>query len=187
MPSKISYGLRQVDALAPKQHGSDHRRAAKNEEYAIPLDFPVRWDIGAPLPHVIQNDYKTFLAFYLRVPDPGRDGTYIIVKDPGDGSAESLALVEFFRCVSSRLGTPNDEVLNGHPLFGKGLDGYTAQKVENSRWIAELEAINKVHRCYAPDRWRDLNHYVFWFHDSTFECVAESYKVELMKLARSIS
>jgi hypothetical protein len=73
------------------------------------------------------------------------------------------------------------EVFHGHPLYGKGLDGYTAQRVVNSRWVAELEAINSVHRGYEPARWRKLNHYVFWFHDTTFECVAESFKVELYR------
>jgi hypothetical protein len=29
------------------------------------------------------------------------------------------------------------------------------------------------------DLWTKLNHYVFWFHDSTFECLAESYKFEV--------
>jgi hypothetical protein len=69
--------------------------AAKGEEHAIPLDFPVRWDIGAPLPHIIQNDSKTFLTFYLSEPDPNWDGTYVTVKNPRDGSVEALALVEF--------------------------------------------------------------------------------------------
>ena len=48
----------------------------------------------------------------------------------------------------------------------------------NSRWLKELEAINSVHRCYRPESWRDRTHFVFWFHDSTFECVARSFKVE---------
>ena len=155
--------------------------AAKGEEHAVPLDFPVLWDTGAPLPHVIQNDYKTFLTFYVREADPNWDGSYVTVKDPGDGSVETLALVEFFGCSSAKLGSPNDEVFEGHPLNGKGLDGYTAQRVVNSRWLAELEAVNSVHRCYDPARWRNLNHYVFWFHDSTFECVAESFKVEVFR------
>jgi hypothetical protein len=154
---------------------------AKGEEYAVPLDFPVKWDIGAPLPHVLQNDNRTFLTFYVHEPDPNWHGTYVTLKDPGDGSVESLALVEFIGCHSAKLGTPNDEVLNGHPLYGKGLVSYTAQMVENSRWLAELEGINKVHPCYKPAHWRDAKHYVFWFHDTTFECVADSYKVELFR------
>jgi hypothetical protein len=138
----------------------------------------VRWDAGAPLPHLLRNDHRCLLTFYVREPDPAWDGTSVTMKDPGSGQAESLALVEFAGCVSARLGSPNDEVFGGHPLSGKGLDGYTAQEVLNSRWLAELEAINSVHRCYDPARWRRRHHYVLWFHDTTFECVAESFQVE---------
>jgi hypothetical protein len=184
-------------ALAPRHQGGEWEEywaaqeavlglerelaSTKGEEHAVPLDFPVKWDAGAPLPHLLRNDYRCFLTFYVREPDPDWDGTYVTVKDPGSGQEESLALVEFTGCVSARLGSPNDEVFEGHPLSGKGLDGYTAQKVVNSRWLAELEAINRVHHCYNPARWRLLNHYVFWFHDTTFECVAEDYKVELYR------
>ena len=90
-----------------------------------------------------------------------------------------MALVEFERCGSKKLGSPNEEVFHGHPLYGKGLDGYTAQIVRNSKWLAELEGINQVHERYDSDRWRKLKHFVFWFHDSTFECIAEDYKVEV--------
>ena len=100
------------------------------------------------------------------------------MKDPASAQAEALALVEFEHCVSAKLGAPNDEVLEGHPLDGKGLEPYAAQRVVNSLWVRELEKINSIHRCYDPGRWRDLNHYIFWFHDSTFECVAKSFKVE---------
>lgn len=159
--------------------------AARGEEHAVPLDFPVKWDIGAPLPHLIASDYKTFLTFYVREPDPAWDGSYVTVKDPGDGSVQSLALVEFHGCVSAKQGDPNDEVHEGHPLNGKGLDSYTAQRVVNSRWLAELERINSVHSYYDPARWGKLNHYIFWFHDTTFECVAQSYEVEVFRESMS--
>lgn len=63
-------------------------------------------------------------------------------------------------------------------MNGRGLEAYQAQRVVNSRWLKELETINSVHRMYNPDSWRNLHHYVFWFHDSTFECVARSFQVE---------
>jgi hypothetical protein len=103
----------------------------------------------------------------------------VAIKDPKKRDIEPLALVEFERCMSAKFGTPNDEVFGGHYLSGRGLEAYTAQIVRNSRWLKELEAINSVHRCYNPESWRSLNHYVFWFHDSTFECVAKSFKVEV--------
>lgn len=40
--------------------------AAKCEEYAVPLSFPYAWDVGAPLPYLLQNDYRTFVTFLLR-------------------------------------------------------------------------------------------------------------------------
>ena len=142
-----------IEAMAPKHKGGEWEEflaaneavlrlerelaAAKGEEHAVPLDFPVLWDTGAPLPHFIQNDHKTFLTFYVREPDPDWDGSYVTVRDPGDGSVETLALVEFFGCSSAKLGSPNDEVFEGHPLSGKGLDGYNAQRVVNSRWLVQ--------------------------------------------------
>lgn len=181
-------------ALAPKHQGGEWEEyeaasadiltlerelaRAQGEEYADISDFPFAWDIGAPLPHVIADDYRTFLLFYLSVPDPNWDGTYVTVKNPASEAVEHLALVEFVRPVAFRMGTPNDEVLESHPLSGKGLDSNTAQIVRNSRWITELEMMNKAHQGYREETWRQLMHYVFWFHDSTFECVAESYRVE---------
>jgi hypothetical protein len=153
--------------------------AAKGEEYAVLLDFPVKWDAGCPLPHLFCNDYKALLAFILREPHPGWDGSSVEMVSPADEKARPLALVEFNPCFAAKLGSPNDEVFHGHPLQGRGLDGYTAQKVMNSRWLAEIEAINKVHHCYNPAFWRERNHYIFWFHDTTFECIAKSFKVEV--------
>jgi hypothetical protein len=153
--------------------------AARGEPYATPLDFPVKWDTGAPLPHLICDDGRAFLVFLVATIDPNWDGTYATIKSPADTAPEPLALVEFRRCVSVKLGAPNDEVLSGHPLDGRGLEPYTAQVVVNSPWLAELERINSVHSGYRPEYWTKLNHYVFWFHDSTFECVAEGWSVEV--------
>ncbi|MBX3085625.1 MAG: hypothetical protein KF716_28570 [Anaerolineae bacterium] len=139
--------------------------AIKNESLAVPIEFPVAWDCGAPLPVVISNNWRTFLIFLSAEAD--EDGNF------------PFALVEFKRSASVKFGSPNDEVFRGHPLYGRGLEPYTAQRVINSAWITELENINKVHHGYSPDMWRSLIHYVSWFHDSTFECVAASFVVEI--------
>lgn len=191
-----------IAALAPKHVGGEWEEyraageeelrlerllaAAKGEEYAEPCGFPLKWDVGAPMPHLMVNDYRACLAFLLSQPDPSWDGTYVTVKSPTDAGPEPLALVEFKSCVSAKLGAPNDEVFEGHPLNGKGLDSYTAQRVVNSRWIKEIESINSVHRGYDPSMWKNLTHFVFWFHDSTFECIAESYKVELHRTSMKV-
>ena len=134
--------------------------AAKDEPYAVPLDFPVAWDVGAPLPVVFATDSLVFLTFLT--------------------ADEKHALVEFHSPESLRFGSPNEDVHVGHYLSGRGQEAYTAQIVENSPWLREVEAMNKTHPQYDAERWRRVKHYVFWFHDSTFECLARGYKVEIL-------
>ncbi|MBS0384634.1 MAG: hypothetical protein JSS00_04715 [Proteobacteria bacterium] len=188
-----------MKALAPKHKGGEVEEfqaagqavlllerelsAVKGEQYAVPLAFPVTWDIGAPLPHLLKSDYQCFVIFYVAASDPQWDGRTAKVVDPANAAPVPLALVEFERCMSAKMGSPNDEVFHGHPLYKKGQEAYTAQEVVNSKWLAELEAINSVHSGYSPALWRDLHHYVFWFHDSTFECIAKSFEVELSNVS----
>lgn len=153
--------------------------AAKDEEHVVPVGFPVQWDTGAPCPYLLKNDYRTFVTFFLREHDPDWDGTYVSIRNPASSEPASIAVVEFKHCLAAKMGSPNDEVHDGHPWAGKGLDSYTAQEVIHSRWLAEIEAINSVHRSYDASLWQSLHHYVLWFHDSTFECIAESFEIEL--------
>ena len=153
----------------------------KKEPYAVPCNFPVKWDTGAPLPFLLCNDNRTFLTFYVTETDPNWDGTYVNVVDLASSESASLCLVTFQNCFSAKLGHPNDEVQSGHPLAGRGLDGYTAQFVINSPWLEEVAKINSVHPYDDSNRWKSLNHYIFWFHDCTFECLAESYTVEVLR------
>ena len=152
--------------------------AAQNETHAVPIEFPVRWDTGAPLPYLLLSDYRTFLVFLLAEADPPLDGSYVKIRSVNDPNLTNLAVVEFKRCVSAKMGTPNDEVFHGHPLHGKGLQSYRPLQVINSPWTKELAVINSVHSGYKAETWNKLNHYIFGFHDSTFECVASSFIVE---------
>ena len=153
--------------------------AAKNEEYADIIDFPVAWDVGAPLPHLFMNDYKAYLIFYVKSVDPNWDGTYTTVIDTASDKITSLALVEFEHCTSAKLGSPNDEVFEGHPLYGKGLELYAPMQIMNSNWVKEIQNINSVHSNYNTENRKNTKHFFFGFHDTTFECIARSFKIEL--------
>jgi len=179
-----------IKALAPKHKGGEieeweaadqavlkaERELSKylNEAYAVEINFPIQWDIGAPLPHLLQSDYQAFLVFLIGSPMAG-DGSSIQVMT--SDSNDEIGIVEFIHCAATKMGDPNDEVFHGHPLDGHGLRAYKPMKVENSSWITELAAINSVHDCYDPKTWEDKNHYIFGFHDTTFECVADSFSV----------
>lgn len=146
--------------------------ALDGSEYCIPFVFPYFWDTGAPLPYLLQNDNKTFLAYYLKGDVKDWDGKTVKVVSPKE-TQDMIAVVEF-RAWYAALGVPNDEGLSGHPLWGKGLDYYTPLIVKNSHRIKNI--------CNMfPPKWAEkLVHYIFPFHDSTFECVAENYTVEVV-------
>ena len=49
--------------------------AARGEQYATVIDIGPRWDIGAPLPHLVGDGSRAFVACMASVPDPDWDGT----------------------------------------------------------------------------------------------------------------
>jgi len=152
----------------------------RGEPYADPLDLGLRWDTGAPIPHVISGSGRTFVIFLRLEPDPDWDGTYVRVVSPGDPAPAALGLVEFTGAYLTSFGGLNDEALAGHPLSGRGLTAYRAFVVRNSAWIAQAEQHNSVHPCHRVG-WHDhYNHYVLTFHDETFECIARSWRAEAM-------
>jgi hypothetical protein len=137
--------------------------------YAEPADLGVKWDTGAPLP-VLISGLRTFVAFYLSLHDPIFEGTDPRIRDPR--ADHGIAVVEFRGVTSVKMGSPNDEVLRGHPLWGSGLELYQAHEVRNSPWIRELMDINRVHREFRESYWGGLRHFVLTFHDETVECAA---------------
>ena len=119
-------------------------------------------------------------VFSVSEPDPDWDGSYVNVIDPSAADSRPLAVVEFDQCYVYQFGGPNDEVFQGHRLAGRGLWGYGAYLVENSKWIREMMTINSVHRLYDESLWTDYRHYFLAFRDECFECIAINHRVEQM-------
>ena len=136
--------------------------------------------VGAPLPIVLADEHKILLAYIAEITPPEWNGSYVRVVAPSK-SDEPLVLVEFSSYSSFNFGAPNDEAFDGHPLEGRGLHPYGAFQIENSSWVRQLERMNSVHPEHKPERFAQLRHFVFAFHDSTFECVAERLTVSQHK------
>ena len=131
--------------------------------------------VGAPLPIVMSDEHRLLLAYIVQDTPVGWDGTSVRVVGPST-VGEPLALIEFARYQSFMFGSPNDEALAGHPLESRGLHPYGAFEIEDSSWVRQLERMNSVHPYHKADNFERLKHFVFAFHDSTFECVAEGFK-----------
>ena len=89
----------------------------------------------------------------------------------GTGEDE-FAVLTFPRSTELKAGGPNDEALNGHPLYRFGLRPYSIHRIESSPWLQELERRNSVHpRHDAKEFLRDKIHYLFALKEETIECV----------------
>lgn len=91
-------------------------------------------------------------------------------------SDEPIVIVRFDRR-THMFGPPNDEAFAGHPLAKRGLKPYGAFRIENSSWIRRLERMNSVHSQHRAENYWKLQHLVFSFHDSTFECVCLKFDI----------
>lgn len=133
-------------------------------------------DVGAPAVALFATDHRlvlTYLASVRRIGHVGSLGRGLL---PEELSPSPIAVVEFSSPCAHQLGPPNDEALDGHPLASRGLEPYRCFEVEQSSWIRALEKQNRVHPRHNSDLYKQLRHYVFTFHDSTFECVASGIK-----------
>lgn len=153
--------------------------AARGEQYAQVIGLGPRWDTGAPLPHLISNGSRAFIVCLADQPDPHWDGTYVTVVSPDDTRPSLFVVIELWGCTELRFGGPNDEAIAGHPLHGKGLDGYRAHKVINSAWIDDAIRVNSVHPHHSDGPFRRLHHYVLLFHDEMLEALAGGIEARL--------
>ena len=132
--------------------------------------------VGAPCPMVLSGEHFLHLAYYLENREDSWGGTSVRVISESSPH-EPCALVRFSRARAHLFGPPNDETFLGHPLASRGLRPYAVFEVERSSWIRRLEQMNSVHPQHSPGRFARLKHFVFAFHDSVFECVAESFEL----------
>lgn len=72
-----------------------------------------------------------------------------------------------------RFGYPNEEALEGHRLYRRGLRRYSGFEVCNSSWIDAMEKQNQVHHLHNKQLYSGLRHFIFTFHDSTLEFTSD--------------
>jgi len=134
-------------------------KLAKDKVTVLEDVFP-SWDIGAPSPCVFADEHIVMLGYYTR--------------------KEEACVVTFNHCFEYKMGMPDENTIHQHSLGDKGLKGYKAHVVEDSSWISELEKRYGVISDYTQDG-RKYSHYIFTFHDRSFECVASGYTINVHK------
>ena len=126
---------------------------------------------GAPEPVIIADERRVVLAYRVQSAEIW-DGKTVRIED--QEGKEPIALVRF-ESRAHMFGPPNDEAFSGHPLASRGLHPYGVFRIEGSSWIRKVERMNRVHEAHEAERFHTLQHLVFAFHDSTFECVCRKF------------
>jgi hypothetical protein len=134
--------------------------------------------VGAPCPMLLAGEHHLHLAYYLEDRSADWDGTTVRVVGEST-TGEPVALVEFTRVYAHMFGPPNDEAFGGHPLASRGLGPYRVHEIRDSSWVRRLERMNAVHPYHKPEHFSHYRHFIFAFHDTTFECVAESFRITI--------
>lgn len=113
---------------------------------------------GAPEPVVVGDEQSVVVSYVVEYPT-------------------KFCFVRFHSAHTHLFGAPNDEALEGHPLWSRGLGFYGVFRVDQSSLIRRLAAMNSVHKRHSYSVFDELVHYIFTFQDSTFECVARSHEI----------
>jgi hypothetical protein len=139
----------------------------------VDLNLGIRPEAAVSGGMLVQTDQSTFLTFNAMQPTERMSphgGPYM--------ENAGTALFEFQRCLLTRFGYPNDEARWGIPRFEKV--SYGIYEVRNSTWIKEVIQMNRYRFPNTTDDYVS-NHYLFAFHDSTFECLANGFKHEVIQ------
>lgn len=131
---------------------------------------------GASMPFILSDEQRVLLAYMVSDSDKAISAVFKMMSADSPGF---VALVEFVLPRAHMFGPPNDETFRSHPLVERGLRPYCVFEVLDSSWIRQLARMNRSHRQHSPGLFEDLRHYIFSFHDSTFECIAKSLAVNL--------
>lgn len=150
------------------------------QDRVVELEDLPQCSTGAPLPVIVADEHRLYVAYIVDEPDPSWDGTSVTVVTP-ESADETIALIQFVRPDAHFFGPPNDEAFSGHPLASRGLRPYGAFEVLQSSWVRILERRNRVHPYHSASAFANCRHFVLAFHDSTFECIARSYEIQLIR------
>lgn len=136
----------------------------ENMDQVIVLDLGYVPEAAISGAVLVQTESSCFLTFNAMRVEAGRNQ-----------SRAGFALVEFPGCLCTRFGYPNDEAFPGHPLFAKVQALYPPwtgiYQVLNSSWIRQVEQQNR--KIFPNSSLWSVRHFIFGFHDSTFECIAD--------------
>ncbi len=132
---------------------------------------------------VLSGEHDLLLVYYLQNTPEDWDGESVRMVS-ADTEGEPIAIVKLVNCYAHMFGPPNEEAFDGHPLSDRGVQPFSVFEVKNSSWLRGLEVMNSVHPYHDKNSFlNDKKHYIFSFHDTTFECIAGQLEWEVVQIS----
>ena len=121
---------------------------------------------------LLQSEYSCYLTFNAqKETDKASPYGGFYTEDAG------TAVIEFAGCLITKFGHPNDEAACGIPKYKDIEIAYGICIVKNSEWIKEIEQLNSYQ--FPGTSYSDFRHFLIFFHDSTFECIARDINLSI--------
>lgn len=92
----------------------------------VPFDLGCDFSPSGEFATLIAGENAQYLLFQALSQDPGADGRHDRI---------GVAIVQFVGFISVKMGYPNDEGLEEHPLAPFGLEGWCFFEAFNSAWV----------------------------------------------------
>ncbi|MFD2562877.1 hypothetical protein [Aquimarina rubra] len=122
------------------------------------IDNHPECSIGAPCPTIVASEHKVVLSYYT--------------------DDDTICQIIFSHCFEFKMGMPDENMIEKYPLGASGLMDYEFQKVNHSSWISAIENQYKTISEYSRDG-RKYEHYIFTFHDRSFECISSGFEIKI--------
>lgn len=99
-----------------------------------------------------------------------------------DVEEEVRAEIKFFKCYMYRLGLTNDEgFYKGQCRFSKsGIRWGEFYQLEETDWKRTFPSDKVILQEHLMNE-EGLKHYLFYFRDNTFECIAKEYQYKIIE------
>nr|WP_299382190.1 hypothetical protein [Allomuricauda sp.] len=130
----------------------------------VKLNFDFDAEPNAPSPDISINDSTLILKFLLN--------PFLWDNVEDDEQAE----LHFYDVLKYRLGGPGSDNFSDFRYYDEGIDNYGFYHLKNSYWTKDFPLDEKVVSEEPNSENGVFKHYVFFFRDNTFECIAEDFK-----------
>ncbi len=128
----------------------------RGDEYAEPLNFEL----------TVGFDWYSFASF--------SGDAHLVCNLDKDYAPYQSVIFRFIDSVETKFGGLNDEIIEEHYLYGKGLGLCGFFVVRNSNWKKITKEAMKKHTFYNAKLWSKINHYLFRDKGGDFACLASS-------------